>query len=128
MENPKKIFIAEDDFFIAADLKEMLTEMGYRVTGIGTDARSSIALLRDIAPDIALLDIRLRGKNDGFLIAEYINLHLQIPFVFVTAYADGEIVEQATRLSPAAYLVKPFSRHAIFSTLETVKALSGLGG
>lgn len=126
MENPKKIFIAEDDFFIAADLKEMLTEMGYRVTGIGTDAPSSIALLRDTPPDIAVLDIRLRGKNDGLRIAEYINLHLKIPFVFVTAYSDGEMVEQATRHSPAAYLVKPFSRNAIFSTLETVKALFGL--
>lgn len=128
MKNPKNIFIAEDDFFTAADLKEMLTVMGYRVTGIGTDEASSIALLRKNPPDIALLDIRLRGKNDGLQIAAYINQHLKIPFIFVTAYADGEMVEQATRLSPAAYLVKPFSRNAVFSTLETVKALFGLDG
>ncbi len=123
MGQRQKIFIAEDNVIISEQLKDILEELGYAVLDIGFDLISSIGILSRSSPDIALLDIRMHGKNVGFEIAEYVNEHLNIPIVFLTSYSDGDTVGLASKYDPAAYLLKPFRKEQIFSSLAIVSAI-----
>jgi two-component system, response regulator PdtaR len=122
MSVPRKIFIAEDDVFASEQLKDLLSGMNYIVTGIGFDKESSVAILERDRPDIAILDIKMDGTYQGFEIAEHINKHYGIPFIFLTSYSDRATVDTAMKYSPIAYLLKPVSAGIMFSTLEIVKS------
>ncbi len=69
----------------------------------GDDA---ILLAREHHPDLALLDIRMNGK-DGLSVAAYLREHTGTPFMFLSAFADQELVNRASELGALSYLVKP---------------------
>ena len=116
----KRILIVEDEVFIAEELASILEELGFEVTDIAFDTESAIKAIEKQAPDLAILDIRMHGKNQGFEIAEYINENLDIPFMFLTSFADDSTVIEASKLKPNAYILKPFNNLDIFSTLSIV--------
>ena len=116
----KRILIVEDEVFIAEELASILDELGFEVTDIAFDTESAIQAIQKQTPDLAILDIRMHGKNQGFEIAEYINENLDIPFMFLTSFADESTVVEASKLKPNAYILKPFNNLDIFSTLSIV--------
>lgn len=120
MERVLKIFIAEDDVFISEQLNDILLELGHEVTGIGFNYASSIASLEQQKPDIAILDIKMHGEDQGLEIAAYIRKELRIPFLFLTSFSDQETVRNAGQYQPEAYIVKPFNKKDIYSNLSIV--------
>lgn len=116
------MFIAEDDVFISEQLEYILIDLGYEVTGIGFNYESSVELLNNVKPDLAILDIKMHGEDLGFVIADYINKHLEIPFIFLTSFSDKATVKEAVAYKPQGYLVKPFNERDIYSTLEVIKS------
>jgi DNA-binding LytR/AlgR family response regulator len=113
-----KILVVEDELIIAEDIKTKLIELGYNVIGIATTFDEANTLLENNKPDIAILDIMLRGKKDGIDLAEIIQKQYKIPFVFLTSYADKETVERASQVMPDGYLVKPFTDKDLFAAIE----------
>ena len=104
--NPKgTILVVDDDRLVLATLAHGLTQAGYDVIDAdnGDDA---ILLAREHRPDLALLDIRMQGKS-GFDVAAYLREYTQIPFMFLSAFADEETARQVEALGAVAYLVKP---------------------
>lgn len=115
------IFIAEDDVFISDELKDLLLDMNYSVVRIGYDYASSIEIINQSEIDIAILDIKMHGKDQGFQIAEYLKENKNIPIVFLTSFSDQKTVEEAVQYDPKGYIVKPFKSSDIYTTLEVVK-------
>lgn len=113
-----KILIVEDELIIAEDMKGMLQETGYRVTGIATDSKEAKAFLAGDVPDIILIDINLRGGDDGIILAQSIREHYDVPIIFITSFSDKPTVERAKRVRPEAYIVKPFSREDLYTSIE----------
>lgn len=99
------------------DLRDML-KFGLYCYGYGCSCRrSSIA---KNTPDLLLLDITLRGKEDGIHLAACINENQKIPFVFLTSHSDTTTptVERAKSVNPAGYLVKPFEENDVDVAIE----------
>lgn len=115
-----KVLIVDDDVFISEQLNSILEDLGYQVTEIAFNAESAIQALKINPPDVAILDINMHGRNQGFEIAEYIRKNLSIPFIFLTSFADELTVNEASKLTPDGYLLKPFNEATIFSTLNIV--------
>ncbi|MFT7436486.1 MAG: DNA-binding LytR/AlgR family response regulator, partial [Psychromonas sp.] len=113
-----KILLVEDELIIAADMEDMLSEMGYEVLDTAMDFEEAIKILQNETPDLILLDVNLGGKKDGIDLAEEINKTFQIPFIFTTSYSDGPTIERAKKVNPINYLVKPFKREQLFTTIE----------
>jgi CheY-like chemotaxis protein len=113
-----KVLIVEDEFIIAEDLKEILLELGYRVTGIAKDIEEAKNKLTQEVPDIALLDIRLRAGDDGIDLARFIRKNYKLPIIFITSYSDKDTLNQAKQVKPDGYLVKPIEKGDIFSSIE----------
>lgn len=113
-----KILIVEDELIIAEDVKNMLTTMEYEVVDVAMDYDEAIAILETQKPDLILLDVNLNSHKDGIDLAELINEKYKIPFIFTTSYSDSLTLNRAKDTNPINYLVKPFKKEQLFSTIE----------
>ncbi len=108
------IFIVEDEIILAEDIKYRLSNMGYTVTGMASNA---IDALKKIANNtninIILLDITIKGDLDGIELATLIKAKYDIPFIFLTSNANKDVVERANKTNPHAYILKPFNDRQI---------------
>jgi CheY-like chemotaxis protein len=121
-----QILIVEDQRIIAMDLEQRLTKLGYVVVGTvssGVEARRTAAALH---PTLILMDIGLRGSMTGIEAAEAIRTELQIPVVYVTAYAPENLPPQAQAAASPLYIQKPFDERQLHGTLQHIlKSSSG---
>jgi DNA-binding response OmpR family regulator len=120
MADKGRILVVDDDRLVLATVSHGLTQAGYEVIDAdnGDDA---ILLARQHKPDLALLDIRMEGKS-GFDVAAYLREYLHIPFMFLSAFADEDTVQQVRALGAVAYLVKPLDIGQIVPTVEAAFA------
>ncbi len=115
---PARILVVEDEGVVAADIEECLKKLGYSVVASAATAASAIRKAVEKEPDLVLMDIRLKGPVDGVDAADELHHRLGIPVVFLTAYADAEILERAKRTCPSGYILKPFDERSLRSAIE----------
>jgi DNA-binding NarL/FixJ family response regulator len=72
----------------------------------------------ELKPDLMLMDIVMPGKLDGISSASKINKALNIPVIFLTAYADEEMIERAKPIGPYAYVLKPLQERQLLAAIE----------
>ncbi len=113
-----KIGIVEDEVIIADDLCSVLQKLGYDVTDPASTFREGLEMIASEKPDLLLLDINLSGKKDGIDLAWKVKEEYDIPFIFLTANADAATVERAKQTDPPAYLVKPFNKDDLYTSIE----------
>lgn len=113
-----KVLIVEDEIFIAQSMRLMLEELDYEVIGIGSDAAETRDILSIDTPDIALLDLKLRNDDDGIELAKDIRKKHDFPIIFSTSLSDKETVERAKEVHPQGYLVKPFEKNDLYTSIE----------
>ncbi len=117
MEEPS-ILVVEDEQIVAAELKERLYSLGYRVAGVAATGPEAIAKAEDVDPDLILMDIRLKGQMDGIDAAGRILSRRDVPIVFVTAHADEATLQRAKVTGPMGYVLKPFSEKELQTAVE----------
>lgn len=110
-----RIVVAEDEALIRMDLVEMLTESGYHVVGQASNGQEAIALVQELKPDLAILDVKM-PVLDGISAAEEI-IHIA-PVLMLTAFSQKELVERARDAGVMAYVVKPFSIADLVPAME----------
>lgn len=113
-----KVLIVEDEPLVAHDIASTLNGINYEVSGIAYTVSKARYFLDTNRPDIVLLDINLGTETDGIMLAEIIRNQYQIPFVYLTSYADARTLERAKRTMPMGYLVKPYDERDLFAALE----------
>ncbi|KAI9130649.1 response regulator [Acaryochloris sp. CCMEE 5410] len=113
-----KILVVEDEGLIALDIESHLLVLGYQVSGIAETGAEAILLALETQPDLVLMDIRLKGEIDGIQAAAKITEHLDIPIIFLTAFADAETLNQAKQVSPFGYILKPFDPIDLRTSIE----------
>lgn len=113
-----KILVVEDELIIAEDIRMMLENLGYEVIGTVPDYSEAIELMDKNLPDVVLVDILLAGKKDGITLAETIREKYNLPFIFITSHSDTTTVERAKSVHPDGYLVKPFEKKDLYTSIE----------
>jgi PAS domain S-box-containing protein/putative nucleotidyltransferase with HDIG domain len=114
----KKILIVEDERLIAEDIKLSLHQFGYEVTSIVAFGEDVVNAAREVRPDLALVDIKLRGDTTGLTAAQELFEEMGTPIVFLTANANLNTIRQAAQSSPYGYLIKPFQERELQATIE----------
>ncbi len=112
-----RVVIAEDEAIIRLDLKETLEEEGYDVVGETGRGDQAIELVRDLKPDLAILDIKMPGM-DGLEVARLVTEERICGVLILTAFSQREVVEQARDAGALAYLVKPFQKSDLIPAIE----------
>ena len=117
MTKPVRVVIAEDEAIIRLDLKEILEEEGYDVVGETGRGDHAIELVRDLQPELAILDIKMPGM-DGLTAARTIAGDRLAAVLILTAFSQHDLVEQAREAGALAYLVKPFQKSDLLPAIE----------
>jgi len=118
VDQKKQILVVEDEGVIGADIQSQLERMGYAVPGVVASGPEAIRLAREQRCDLVLMDIRLRGEMDGIETARELKNKLNVPVIYVTAYADWETVERAKLTGPHGYIMKPLREAEMRSAVE----------
>lgn len=116
--NDTRIMIVEDERIVAKDLQFRLQGLGYQVAAMASEGHDAIDKAGATRPNLVLMDIRLENGMDGIAAAEQIRSELDIPVVFLTAYADQATLARAKITEPFGYILKPFEERELQSTIE----------
>ncbi len=113
-----RILIVEDEILVARELEARLKSMEFMVEGIASTSEEAIGMVAALLPDIVLMDIVLKGSEDGIATANKIRASHGTPTIYVTAYCDDSTLERAKESDPYGYIIKPFAESELRATLE----------
>jgi CheY-like chemotaxis protein len=95
-----------------------LRNLGYHICAIDSGDHINGYYPRNGQPDLLLLDIHLKGDVDGVELAAQIKEEFDLPFIFLTAYADKATIDRAKTTEPYGFIVKPFDDKDLRSAIE----------
>lgn len=112
-----KILIADDERLILATLSMGLSDAGYDVFE-ATSGEEAIEVCEKENPDLAILDVNMPPGINGITAAREIRQRTNVPVMFLSAYGDDKIVQQAVEEGALGYLVKPVDVPKITPSIE----------
>lgn len=116
-----RVVVAEDEAIVRLDLREILEEEGFEVvaeTGRGDEA---LAYIRELQPDLAILDIKMPGL-DGLAVAREVAPERRTAVLVLTAFSQRSAIEEARDAGAMAYLIKPFQRSELVPAVHVALA------
>lgn len=118
-----RVLVVDDDQLIVATLSEGLRDAGYQVVE-AHDGAQAIERVRTEGADLAILDVRM-PEMSGIEVAQWLRANTAVPFMFLSAYGEQEIVSQAVREGALSYLVKPVDVEQILPVVASAMSRAG---
>jgi two-component system response regulator AlgR len=111
-----RVFIADDEPLARERVIRLLADSGYEVCGQAANGEQALQGIGQLKPDIALLDIRMPGKDGLATALELSRLPFPPAVIFLTAYDDYLL--EAFSVSAQGYLLKPIRREALLEAMQ----------
>lgn len=112
------VLVVEDESIVSKDIQHSLKKLGYNVVGSAATGEKAVELANETKPDIVLMDIMLKGDMNGIEAADQIRTTMNIPVIYLTAYADEGTLARAKVTEPCGYIIKPFKEIDIHTSIE----------
>ncbi|MBO9557005.1 MAG: response regulator [Caulobacter sp.] len=116
------VLVVDDEFLVAEGLCMQVEDMNLQVCGTATNADEALALAMMFRPEVVLMDMRLRGEQDGVDAALAIHAEVGSKVIFITGSREQSTIDRIHEDHPAGLLFKPVSdrqlRMAIATALE----------
>lgn len=113
-----RVLVVDDDFMIARMHGKYLEQQeGYQLVGVAHSYEQTLALTRELRPDLLLLDVYLPDSSGIEALRAIRGEQLPCDVILITAAKELEIVEEAFRLGIFDYLIKPFDLDLLQETL-----------
>lgn len=110
------VIIIEDEFFIAANLEEIVESLGHKVIASVPTKNEAVAAARTNKPGLILADIQLADGDDGVDTVNTILESKRVPVIFITAYPDRLLT--GLKPEPTFLIEKPFTRKNVSATIS----------
>src|SRR5215831_8702986 len=117
-----QILLVEDERLVATAIQNELEQFGYVVSGIASTAQEAVAKAIEKKPDLVLMDVHLKGNDDGIDAARQIHQRCDIPVIYLSAYSDDQTVARASQTGAFGYLLKPYEEQELRTTIEMAAA------
>ncbi|WP_044560367.1 response regulator [Azospirillum sp. B4] len=117
-EGAVRLMIVEDDALVALGIRLTVEDLGYYVCGIAASEPEAVALAASSRPNLALMDIRLKGTVDGIDTARRLRNEFSLRSVFLSAYTDEQTMARASLTYPLGFVQKPYSAGQLKSALD----------
>jgi len=119
-----KILVVDDDREFQSLMEFVLTASGFLVTVQG-DGTSALAAAERMAPDLALLDVDLRGPTTGLDVARRLRATSDLPIIFLTGASRPEDLLAGFDVGADDYLVKPFAMAELMARITALLRRAG---
>ncbi len=120
-----KILIVDDEALIAEHLSHIIKKHFTVQISQTHSHKNAITAIENFQPNLVLLDIRLEKNTEGIDLANLLITKYNIPFLFITAFSDDAIMQQAMATKPLAFITKPFKeadiKAAIYVAINFLK-------
>lgn len=120
-----RLFVVEDEYFVALVVEETMIVAGHEVLGVFASGEAAVAAAATLKPDLAVMDIRLAGAMSGIDAAVALKT-LGIPCIFASANCDEATRRAAERAQPLGWVTKPFAQADLISAVSA--ALDRIAG
>ncbi len=118
-----RILIVEDEMLVAMSMKINLEAYGHKVIGISPN-ESTFWKFMESDPDVILLDIQLKAKENGVKLAKKLRKHNPtIPVIFTTANTKKDMLRQTLDIDNSVVLNKPILFEDLLQELNTIESL-----
>jgi len=111
----RRVLVVEDQYYLAADICDWLTDAGAKVLGPARNVQQASDLLKREAIDVAVVDINL-GTGPTYVLAEELSGRA-VPFLFATGYDQAAIPSE---FQNAPRIEKPFSGSALVAAVQAL--------
>jgi two-component system, response regulator PdtaR len=112
----RRVLLVDDDPITLAAINQLLVQAGYE-TAMADSGDVALSMAAGFQPDLALLDVMMTGMS-GIELAKRLQETGNVPFMFISASAEAEIVRQATENGAVGYLLKPFDVAQVLPAFE----------
>lgn len=110
------VLILEDEPLVAASLAASLQQFGYSVVGTAANGEKALQLFRDTNPDLAILDIQIKGSMNGVEVGKAMLQIRKTPLIYLTAHE--EYFDEAKFTGPVAFFSKPYNERDLLNTID----------
>ncbi len=106
---PRRILVVEDEGVIMLGTILHLKSFGYEIVGTFQRGEDAVEHVTDLEPDLLLMDVKLAGGIDGIETVRQIHKKMDVPVIYLSAYSNEKLLEEAKATNPFTYIVKPFN-------------------
>ncbi|MBW1793588.1 MAG: sigma-54-dependent Fis family transcriptional regulator [Deltaproteobacteria bacterium] len=112
-----EILIVDDDAQLRQSFDKLLTEEGHTIR-TAPKGETAIAMIRECAPDMVVMDVRLPGMSGLETFREIREIEPRLPVIVMTAFGTTETAIEATKLGAFEYVLKPFDIPDILALID----------
>jgi PAS domain S-box-containing protein len=115
----ERVLVVEDDASLCELARKILAMAGYQAE-VAMDAEKALAVLEKATEgvDLLLTDVTMPGPSGVALAARARELRPGLPVVFMSAYAEKELVDRGLKESQGLFLPKPFGRQELLQMVR----------
>ncbi|WP_297083635.1 response regulator transcription factor [uncultured Demequina sp.] len=116
-----RVGLVDDQAMVRVGLRMILeAEPGIEIAGEASDGADAVALVRDHAPDVVLMDIRMPGMDGLAATEEVLAAHPGTRVVILTTFDDDEYVYRALRAGASGFLLKSADGDTLVNAVQVV--------
>jgi len=114
-----RVVIADDHLVVREGLKLILeTEEDFELVGQAQDGATAVQLVREVEPDLVLMDLRMPGMGGIEAIEQIRDANPDTAVVILTTYDEDNLMVRGLRAGARGYLLKDVDRETLFHTMR----------
>ncbi len=121
MSEAIRVVLVDDHEVVRRGIRSILEETDeFRVVGEARDGVEGLQVIRDLDPDLALVDLRMGGRDGATLCQAVRDEGLRTALVILTSYLDEALIETCIRLGVRGYILKEVEGFDLLQSLRKI--------
>src|SRR5271165_6535937 len=122
-QDKQRVVIVEDHPMFRERLSQLINrELDMEVCGEADDAQEGLRLIRDTSPNLAIVDITLKGSSGLELVKSIRALSIVVPVLVLSMHDESIYAERALRAGATGYITKHQAADEVLSAIRRVLA------
>ena len=118
-----RVLVADDHPVYREGVARAISERaGLELVGVAADGREAMAGIRELAPDVAVLDVRMPGLSGIDIVAEIGRERIPTRVLLLSAQSDDQLIFDGVSVGASGYLLKDSDRGDICAAVEAIAA------
>ncbi len=119
--DPKRVVLCDDHEIVREAVKaRMIEASGVEIVGEAADGEELLAKVRELEPDVAIVDVELPGMDGIEASKEILKVRPETRVIIFTAHAQPDLLTLALRAGASGYVLKSAPSEDIARAIEVV--------